>query len=56
MKCCICNKGPAEGVTIYRINAKGIHGIWACEKHLNQTDAPPISPEVRIVVDALEGK
>ena len=22
MKCCICRKGPAEGVSVYRINAK----------------------------------
>lgn len=49
--CCICRKGPREGITVYRINAKGVPGIWACERHLKQTDAAPISPEVRAVVD-----
>jgi hypothetical protein len=56
MKCCICNKGPADGVTIHRINAKGVLGVWACEKHLAQTDAPPIDPLVREICSALDGE
>ena len=55
MKCLFCGKGPAEGVTIYRINAKGQKGKWACEKHIGRTDAT-IAPEVRDVVRVLEGR
>ena len=54
MKCCICRKGPVEGVTVYRVNAKGVAGIWACEKHLKQTDAPPVDPEVASVCSAFD--
>lgn len=56
MKCCICNKGPAEGISIFRINAKGVPGIWACKSHIKNTDAPPIAPEVDEIVSILEQK
>jgi hypothetical protein len=36
-----CNRGPGTtGHTVYRINAKGVPGIWACEEHRADTDAP----------------
>ena len=56
MKCCICQKGMQQGVTLYRVNAKGVAGIWVCEKHLKQTDAPPVHPDVAEIVDAINGK
>lgn len=32
MKCMHCGKSPSEhGVTLFRQNAKGVTGIWACE-------------------------
>lgn len=55
-KCCICNKGPLPsqgGVSLYRINAKGVPGIYACEKHFPQTDGAPIDPELKEIVDTL---
>ncbi len=55
MICLFCQKGPMDGVTIHRINAKGQPGIWACERHIAQTDAAPVSPEVAAVVNALKG-
>lgn len=58
-RCCICQKGPADrdgGVTVYRVNATGVPGIWACENHIKQTDAPPLDPEFKAVCDALSGK
>ena len=33
MKCEICNRGPMDGVTIYRANEKGVKGIWRCSDH-----------------------
>ena len=55
MQCVICKKGPAEGVTVFRINAKGKPGLWACAKHRSQTDAP-VDPELDNLVAVLEGR
>ena len=54
--CCICNKGPQQGVTVFRVNAKGVPGIWACDKHLKQTDAPKVDAEVREITRILENR
>ena len=54
MKCLFCNATPAKGATLYRVNAKGQPGVWACGKHIKQTDAS-ISEEVKQIVDALKG-
>lgn len=52
MNCLFCRKGPAQGVNLYRVNAKGQPGVWACAKHIKQTDAS-VDPEVKAVVDAM---
>jgi len=31
--CMFCRKGPMDGVTVHRINEKGVDGIWACNTH-----------------------
>jgi hypothetical protein len=54
MKCVVCHKGPQDGVTIHRINAKGQPGLWACARHYGQTDGPPIDPDVQTIVTAIE--
>lgn len=57
--CCICRKGPATadgGVAVFRINAKGVPGIWACEQHISQTDGAPIDPEVLRIAHAAAGR
>lgn len=54
MKCVVCKKGPMDSVAVFRINAKGVPGLWACRKHLNQTDAPPLGPTVDAIVSAVE--
>jgi len=56
IECCICRKGPTHGVTVHRINPKGVKGIWACEKHIRQTDAPPIDHDVKVICDLIGGK
>lgn len=45
MHCYICGKTPAQGANLYRQNAKGEVGVWACAAH-----SKPVEDElVRIV-------
>jgi hypothetical protein len=55
MHCLFCHKGPQQGVSIYRVNAKGQPGIWACKRHIGQTDAKP-DPELEDIVNIISGK
>lgn len=55
MHCVICRKGPPDGVSLVRINAKGKPGIWACLKHRSNTDAPR-DPVLDNVLRALGAK
>lgn len=34
MHCEMCNRGPKDGVSLYRMNAKGQPAIWRCESHI----------------------
>ena len=54
MRCLFCNKGPMDGVTIYRINEKGVEGIWACHKHIKQTDVA-VDPAIKELTDIIDG-
>ena len=38
MKCFECERAAPQ-FTLYRINAKGRPGIWACAEHRIETDA-----------------
>lgn len=49
MKCIHCEKGPADGVALFRQNPKGETGIWACEEHNKQ----PLDPLVKDITDAI---
>ncbi len=42
MKCTICGKGPMHGVTVYRMNEKGVAGIWACWDHKGKLIDPDL--------------
>lgn len=53
--CIICRKGVANGLILHRVNAKGQPGIWACRKHVGQTDAPPVDPEMNHLLDVIRG-
>jgi len=55
MCCAVCNLGPAQGVNIFRMNAKGQPGLWACNDHKDHFDAV-VDPEVQGVADALTVK
>lgn len=39
MACEVCHRGPADGVTVFRQNAKGQPGIFRCEEHTKPVDA-----------------
>ena len=53
MECIFCKQGVRQGVTLYRINETGVDGIWACEKHLKQTDVI-IDPEMLKLTKLIE--
>jgi hypothetical protein len=58
MSCCICNRGLAEGVSLYRVNEKGVPGVWACEVHIVRfpfKKPDPIVAEIVAVIEA-DGK
>ncbi len=44
-------KAPKD--TLYRINAKGSSGVWACKEHLKNTDAK-VGPAVGEIIILLE--
>lgn len=54
MKCLFCGATPATGATLYRVNTTGRPGVWACEKHVKQTDAE-INLAVEEIVRAIKG-
>jgi len=43
-----------DGVTIHRINEKGQPGVWACNKHIKQTDVV-VTPDVQALTDLIDG-
>lgn len=51
MRCEWCKRTPVE-VTLYRINEKGVPGIWRCQECGGKTETPIVKKIVKI----LEGK
>ena len=56
MKCEICNRGMAEGVTLYRVNEFGVLGIWRCPAHLAFDQEAALDPEVKKLINIIEGE
>jgi len=52
MNCLFCGKGPTQGINLFRVNAKGQLGVWACDKHIKQTDAM-VDPEVKEIAEII---
>lgn len=50
MRCVVCKKGLPDVDALFRINAKGGAGLWACKRHRSQTDAP-VDHEIDDLVD-----
>lgn len=57
MKCFhpMCTISPSTGGALFRVNAKGQPGIWACREHIKQTDAK-VAPEVDGLVKVIQGR
>jgi len=49
MKCEWCGLGPQDGVTVFRINEKGVAGIWRCEKDLDRKPDEDVAEIVAIL-------
>lgn len=51
MRCQVCGKGPMDNppTDIFRINEKGIPGIYVCETH----KLTPIDPVIQLIREAL---
>lgn len=52
-ECAVCGRGPAEGVTVYRMNATGQPGLWSCNEHKDHFDGR-IPDDVRAITRAIE--
>jgi len=50
MVCYRCGRTPWDRA-LYRVNEKGVEGIWACEECLPPEKAP--DPEVKAIMDLL---
>lgn len=51
MRCMVCDRGMAEMVNLFRVNAKGIPGEYVCTDHL--TDSVAVDPEVRELAELI---
>jgi len=55
MKCCLCSRSAPTN-TLYRVNEKGVPGIWACEIHIDSFPDKAPSEEINQIVAALSSK
>jgi hypothetical protein len=49
-----CGKGLEQVTVLHRINEKGVPGIYACEKHIRNTDIQ-VDPEISDIINILTG-
>ena len=56
MKCEWCGKGPADGTSIFRVNEKGVDGIWRCEADLDRKPPDDVYELVSIIESVSEGQ
>lgn len=48
-KCETCQLGPADGVDLYRANAKGRPAVWRCREHVSAAPDPELTRIVETV-------
>lgn len=53
MTCYICGLGMGEGISLFRVNEKGVPGIWVCE---DDSCNAMIDKEVLDIVHIIEGR
>lgn len=55
MKCEVCNQGPPNGPTVYRVNEPGeMPGIWRCRNHVTEEQLSLFDKELKEIVGLLE--
>ena len=55
IECSICNKGPADGVPIFRLGPKGVRDAeWRCRVHMSVDQKSTLDPEVDRIVSIIE--
>lgn len=54
MKCEICHQGPPNGPAVFRVNPKGVPGIWRCEAHLTTDQKNKLDGDVLKIVGIIE--
>ena len=53
MKCRKCGRGIPEGASLFRVNEKGVKGIWECERCV---DWSTVDPEVALIDHIISGE
>lgn len=53
MKCEICNRGPEDGESLFRVNEYGVKGVWRCHKDLTAEQRANLDPETVKIVDII---
>lgn len=48
--CDVCQGSPREGIAVYRINEKGVPGIWRCKTHLD-TPVDPVVFKIGTIIE-----
>lgn len=52
MKCEWCGKGLQDGVSLFRVNEKGVPGIWRCEADLDRRPDEQVAQIVAAIESA----
>ena len=51
--CSVCQvRGDTPGVVLYRVNAVGVDGIWACAQHYTGD----VDPIIHDIINAIQEK
>lgn len=57
IECSICNKGPFNGVSLFRLGEKGdINAEWRCRVHMSVEQKAELDPDVDDLVSILESE
>ena len=57
MKCSVCGKAPPKDeVTLWRVNEKGVPGVWHCGECLSLKERRARDPELVDLTDLISGK
>ena len=56
-KCYVCNKSHRE-ISLFRVNDKGVEGVFACKQHLPKTVKVDkvVKDVIKVVDDANKGE